>query len=568
MGVKFVAAATGPAAREAGPKKGLLSMLVVTLTLAVLYVIFLVVIARRPAFYQRPRWFKVTLALLLLVAIIVRLYRYNSAMGIDYDEAMGGLNAWSLAKWGIDYFTLASHPIYLYAWGSGMNLLYPLLASPFVKFFGLSITVYRFPMVLLGVLSLLYLTSAMLKARWSNWRLVLVLAALALSPGMLNTSRWAVESNLFPALLTMVMATLLWWVTTKRARYFYLANLLLVLGAYTYANNWLFLATFILGFWLIAWRRHLIGVRQLGVGCLIDLALAWPLALFLWVNYVSHRQLHVLGLTITRLAASRGASQLVVGHGQGLGAVIKNLGQTVAVLFTGYDGYLKNGLPGFGILTPVMVVLAIVGALLVFKAKQRTDFDALMLMMLGANLPTVLLISPNNTHLNALTVPALYFAGMALAKLPRANWRVAGLVVIVVLFGTYAYTYLGPAHTALAAGQNETPLELQTMLTKADDNGAPIYLATNHQQAGGMYTVALFNHPVKPANFKQEAVKSGGGEFIHYYRYGRYHISAQLPKSLPTHAVLIVRRGASLQSAKQAGYHLVKAGCYYQYLER
>ncbi len=207
-----------------------------------------------------------------------------------------------------------------------------------------------------------------------------------------------------------------------------------------------------------------------------------------------------------------------------------------------------------------MVVLAIVGALLVFKAKQRTDFDALMLMMLGANLPTVLLISPNNTHLNALTVPALYFAGMALAKLPRVNWRVAGLVVIVVLFGTYAYTYLGPAHTALAAGQNETPLELQTMLTKADDNGAPIYLATNHQQAGGMYTVALFNHPVKPANFKQEAVKSGGGEFIHYYRYGRYHISAQLPKSLPTHAVLIVRRGASLQSAKQAGYHLVKAG--------
>lgn len=100
-------------------------MLVVTLTLAALYGIFLVVIARRPALAKCPRWFKVTLALLLLVAIIARLYRYNSAMGIDYDEAMGGINAWSLAKWGIDYFTMASHPVYLYAWGSGMNLLYP-----------------------------------------------------------------------------------------------------------------------------------------------------------------------------------------------------------------------------------------------------------------------------------------------------------------------------------------------------------------------------------------------------------------------------------------------------------
>lgn len=296
--------------------------------------------------------------------------------------------------------------------------------------------------------------------------------------------------------------------------------------------------------------------------------MTWPLALFLWVNYVSHHQLHVLGLTITRLAASRGASQFVVGHGHGLGAVIKNLGQTVVVLFSGYDGYLKSGLPGFGILTPVMLVLVVVGALLVFKQKPRTDFDALMLMMLGANLPTVLLISPNNTHLNALTVPALYFAGLALAKLPRANWKATGLAVIVVLFGAWTVAYLGPTHTALAAGQNEPPLELQTLLTRAVDSGAPIYLATSHQQAGGMYTVTLFNHPVKPATFKQEAVKSGGGEFIHYYRYGRYHFSAQLPKSLPAHAVLIVRRGASLQSAKQAGYHLVKAGRYYQYLER
>ena len=59
-----MAAATGPAAREAGPKKGLLSMLVVTLTLAALYVICLDVSARRLAGYQRPRGFKVSLALL------------------------------------------------------------------------------------------------------------------------------------------------------------------------------------------------------------------------------------------------------------------------------------------------------------------------------------------------------------------------------------------------------------------------------------------------------------------------------------------------------------------------
>lgn len=543
-------------------------MLTATIMLLLVDAIALITFTKAPAFQNRPRWFKITLFLLILIATVARLYKYNSAMGIDYDEAMGGINAWSLAKWGIDYFTLAPHPVYLYAWGSGMNLLYPLIVSPLVKFWGLSITVYRFPMILIGVVSLLCLTAAMLKARWSNWRLLLVLAALALSPGMVNTSRWAVESNLFPALITLVMAVLLLWTTTRQARYFYLVNILLVLGAYTYANNWLFLATFILGFWLIGWRRHLASLRQLGLACILDLALAWPLALFLWVNYVSHHQIRVLGLTITHLVASRGGSQFVIGHGHGIGAVIKNLGQTAALLVTGSDGYLKNGLPGIGIITPVLVLAAIVGALYLIKQHPRSDFDSLMLMMLGANLPTVLLIAPNNTHLNALLVPALYLAATVFTIRPGAKWPVVGLAIFGLTFGVWASLYFGTYHRALEAGQSETPLELQTLLTRARATGEPIYLVTNNHSAGSVYTVALFNHPVKPVTFQKQAVKAGGGEFIHYYRYGRYYFSAQLPDHLPDHAVLIVRRGSNVQRALSEGYHVTFGGRYYQYLTK
>ena len=44
------------------------------------------------------------------------------------------------------------------------------------------------------------------------------------------------------------------------------------------------------------------------LGGLVLLLLIWPLILFLYVNYVSHKEIEILGLTITKMAVSRGGS--------------------------------------------------------------------------------------------------------------------------------------------------------------------------------------------------------------------------------------------------------------------
>ena len=65
--------------------------------------------------------------LLLALGIFVRLYRFGSAPpGLNQDEAFAAYDAWALLHYGADS-SLHRFPVYLTAWGSGMNALERLL---------------------------------------------------------------------------------------------------------------------------------------------------------------------------------------------------------------------------------------------------------------------------------------------------------------------------------------------------------------------------------------------------------------------------------------------------------
>ncbi len=83
----------------------------------------------------------------------------------------------------------------------------------------------------------------------------------------------------------------------------------------------------------------------------------------MYVNYVSHHQLSIFGLTITKLAVSRGASQFVFGDGPLLSAICKNIINSTTILVSGYDGLTKIDLPLFGPFYPFFLIFAFIGIL-------------------------------------------------------------------------------------------------------------------------------------------------------------------------------------------------------------
>lgn len=92
------------------------------------------------------------LLLILGVAAVTRLAGLGKIPeGILPDEAYGAYNAWALMTEGIDSRGYG-FPVYFVAWGSGMSVLYSYLAIPLFYFFGPTLTVYRIPQAVIGIL--------------------------------------------------------------------------------------------------------------------------------------------------------------------------------------------------------------------------------------------------------------------------------------------------------------------------------------------------------------------------------------------------------------------------------
>ena len=126
----------------------------------------------------------------------------------------GGYNAWCLAHYGVSSH-LNSWPVYLIAWGSGMNILYPFITIPFVKTMGMSTLVYRFPLILLSILAIFFLTFVLMKTNVKSKLILLFIAIISLSPWTIIANRWAVESNLFPVMMMFACGCYLMFINSK-----------------------------------------------------------------------------------------------------------------------------------------------------------------------------------------------------------------------------------------------------------------------------------------------------------------------------------------------------------------
>ena len=140
-------------------------------------------------------------------------------------------------------------PVYLIAWGSGMNVLYPLVSIPIIRLFGLNVLSYRFPMVFLSILSLFILYYALMKSfKKYPWFNLLFITVLYLNPWMIMANRWALESYFFPIVMIFALAAFILFIrennASRRTIYLLSFSIMLAMSAYAYSNNWIMLGVF------------------------------------------------------------------------------------------------------------------------------------------------------------------------------------------------------------------------------------------------------------------------------------------------------------------------------------
>ncbi len=498
----------------------------------------------------REREKRIALCLFLL-GLAARLGLFGAVPGgLNQDEAFAAYEAWSLLHHGIDSAG-KPWPVYLTAWGSGMNALESYLMIPFIALFGLQEWVIRLPQVILACLSLLCVYA--MTREWEGEEAALwMLGLTAICPWHIMLSRWALESNLAPAFLLFGMYFFLKGM--KRGPYLLLSALMYGLALYCYASIWpvmppLLLAQLLYGLL----TKKMKGSLWLLPAFLLLALLALPLLLFLGVNYGWLEECRLGIFTIPKLLAMRSEEISL----QNVGVNLQNLAQ---LLRTQSDGLFWNHGGSSGLLYYLSVPFCVLGFLCILARLPKgkgSPLQTFMLLQFLAALALGMLIRVNVNRINILFFPLLFFTALgiraACSQFRRPlRFAVAGLYLLLFLgFGSY---YFGEHADTIRLYFNDG---LDTALASSAQKGGSTYL-----DDGIYYSQVLFYDQTDPKDFAETVVyRSYPSPYLKAERFGRFVFQID-PERLDPEGCYILSLGRDLDPFLQEGYRMESHGAF------
>ena len=498
----------------------------------------------------REKWL---LAGIFALGLFARLYRFGALpAGLNQDEAFAAYDAWALLRFGTDS-ALHPWPVYLTAWGSGMNALETYLMIPLLALFGVKTWVIRLPQLMIALASLPAAYSVGRRLAGERGGLISA-AVLALCPWHILLSRWGLESNLAPGMLLFGLCFSLKGL--EDGRFLPLSALFYGLSLYAYSAVWPVMPL-LLGLMLLLARprfdRHLVASGVLLAG------LALPALGFLAVNYGLLEEFSLGPFTVPRLVAVRAGEV-------SFSRIPENLKTMLTILLTQSDG-LKWNSPGiYGLFYPIALPFGLAGLFTLcrrsFHAIRARQFDPASLLLAWVLAGTVLccLISVNVNRMNFLLMPlalTLALGADTLLSLCGRYKKIAAALGAAVLLGFFCFfqQYYFTDYTASLRGEFTAGAE--EALDAALAHEGPVYLSrTIH------YPKLLLFAEISPADFNADV------EYVRYpapylsaRRVGRCSFLDEAGMPLDPDAVYVLWAGTEGRW-REAGFTLERHGCY------
>lgn len=410
--------------------------------------------------------------LLIVLGILLRVWRFGAVpSGLNQDEAFSGYEAWSLLHYGIDSDGYPN-PVYLTAWGSGMNALQSWLMIPFIALFGLTEITVRLPQLLLGCATL-PVFYCLLRDTLGRRMALVGLALLAIAPWHIMLSRWALESNLAPFFLITGFWLLLKGL--RDPRWWPAAAAVYGVGLYSYALTWLVvpLTLILFAVCLLLFRPQALRSRWLWVSVCILFVLALPLILFYLVNHDRLPEVVTPFLSIPRMPFLRDGELSL--RNLFRAQTWKNL---YALFIQQNDGLLWNT-TRFGLFYHWTVPFLFVGMARMLRRvwqalrARRMPVELLLLLPLAAGLFTGMLNeAPNANKTNCVHLFVLVLIAVGIETLFLLPGRLGTLLPVlagiaaVVSVGAFGQYYFHGYERELAwifqAGLDEAMAYIQT----------------------------------------------------------------------------------------------------------
>ena len=500
----------------------------------------------------------VLFAVVLIVGIGARVWRFGAVpAGMNQDEAFAAYEAYSLLTTGLDTSGYA-FPVYLTAWGSGMNVLESWLMIPFIALFGLEPWAVRMPQLVVAVLSLIAAYDVM-KRMAGKWAGLCGMFLLAVCPWHILLSRWGLESNLAPGFLLFGLCFFLRGLEDHR--FFPLSALMYGLSLYCYATIWPFVPLMLLlqaGYALWCGQIRFRGRDGLRIGLSVGIlfVLALPLLLFLLVNWGLLDEIRLPFLSIPKLLVMRSSEF-------SLSRVPENGASLLGILLRG-DGLIWNGTDKFGPLYYVTLPWFLVGAGCAvwetaagLRKKEPRPMGFLLIQLLAAVLQGLCLARANVNRVNSLWIPVVLLAAAGIWFVcSRIDYRVllVPLAVYAVLFiGFERYYFTDYAQAAQGAFR----YGLGDAVDAAMEHKGEICVSRNAN-----YACVLFYSGQDPDEYRATVEYTNyPSAFLDVGRFGRFRFG--FDAAAPDRScVYLTGDGGELALLREAGFTVERYGWY------
>ncbi len=326
---------------------------------------------------------------LFIIAIITRFYLLGYLpRGVNFDEAMGAVDAYALSLYGTDRFG-TSLPVHFRAWEYGqMSVFMGYLQAICIKLFGFNTTTIRIPIALLSIFGMVAIYKVCNKFASTKVAL-LTLFLVIISPWHLLQSRWALDCNAFPHIFLIAFALLLFGITSshpKRNWLIYASMLFWGLTFYCYGIAVYSVPLFLFFAAIYFLIKKKIQIKELIICIIIFLIVAIWEIMVMSVNFFEWDTITTPLFTIERFSESVRSNDILF-FKFSLEQFIDNCKNFFSVLFIQPPEAGWNNVAKYGSIYPISGVFGILGltsVILKLRKKDNTFYVTLLLYLLTA----------------------------------------------------------------------------------------------------------------------------------------------------------------------------------------
>ena len=405
------------------------------------------------------------LILVILLGFFLRICQVSlMPPSLNWDEVSHGYNAYSIIKNGTDEWGV-SFPLIFRAFGDYKLPVYIYATAASEIFFGLSAFAVRFPSVLSGVVSIVFMY-LLTRKLFKEEKVALITAFLmAISPWDLFLSRIAVEANLALALIISGIYFLVSGIE-KKNKTLILGVFLLSLSVWTYNSARVFVPLILVAY-LIIYRKEL--MKNFSVSKVHILISGFLVALFFIPMF--YQLVHTEGSAryenvqildqgaIAQINDLRQKTNMPDAVERVLFNKVTYFGESFAInyikhfspsflFFSGGDNYQFN-VQGFGLLYIVNLPIFAYGFfLLLSKARKKKTVQVLFVwLLLSPVAASITRESPHTLRSIMMVAPVIIITGYGVIKLSKKfdskYFLGAYILILIISFVSYWNIYWG-----------------------------------------------------------------------------------------------------------------------------